>query len=77
MPYRDPEKKREWERTHRAERSKKELDRLHAERDRQRLEEITRLAYETPEEAQRKNAAYDNETSYKLSLSAERRRRFR
>ena len=26
MPYRDPEKKREWEKTHRAERSKKYLE---------------------------------------------------
>ncbi len=38
MPYADPEKKREWERTHRAERTRERLRRFETEREIARAE---------------------------------------
>ena len=38
MPYRDPEKKREWERTHRSERTRERLRRFETQRALERAE---------------------------------------
>jgi hypothetical protein len=52
VPYKDPAKKREWERIHRPDK----LIALLRKKDAERLEEATRLAYEESEEDQRKHA---------------------
>jgi hypothetical protein len=78
MPYKDPERqrryRREWDEKNRPERSSDELRRLHLERDRKRLDETTRLAYEESERSQRANASHDNETSWGLSPLARKMR---
>jgi hypothetical protein len=74
MPYADPAKKREWDETHRPDRKFERLRKLHEERNFARVELLAREAYNETEDGQRKLAAYDSETSYDLSLPANKTR---
>ena len=76
MPYSDPEKQREyrrrWDKAHRPARSWDFLRAKEAERlDRQIAES---LDPDSREDRQRENASFDEETSFSLSLSQQRKR---
>ena len=70
MPYADPARKREWEQTHRPDR----FIELNRKKDAKRLDRLTRMAYEESEASQRAIAAFDDQTSWDVSLAAQRRR---